>query len=482
MRHQHAARTFQGRIVKTAHKAQAKQIVGITAKLAEFVVNTRYDDVPGEVMRLAKNSFLDTLGIALGGMTERAPQLLIQHARELGGTPTASVLAQNLRTNAPNAALINGTAADIVGWSDISVIQMTHPSVSICPAVWAIGEQLKCSGKEVLLAHVLGLEVADKIGAGVKPGFQLKGWHPLAVLNTFGAAAATGKLLGLDVEQLCNALGIAGAEASGMRVAMGTMSKAYGAGRSARDGVTAGLLARLGYTGPTDVIEGRDGFLQTFGDGATGAGILDRLGDPYEFVSPGITLKKFPACTRSHNGIQGMLNLRRLHNLRPADIGAIECLVTPAVMDYLKFPRPQSKFEAKYSMEFCLATVVRDGAVTVSSFADERVRDPELNALMNKITMTVAPEYAKDGYNPPYAPYGCILNVKLNDGRALSERVDQGPWEPGTPPGWDDLVAKFGGNAEMMLPKDAADRAVEMVGRLDQIEDIGELMSLLSRR
>lgn len=454
----------------------------VTRRIAEFAHAATFDALPGEVVQLAKNSFLDTLGIALGGMTERAPQILSRYVREQGGAADATVLAGGFRTSAPNAALVNGVAGDIVGWSDISVIQMTHPSVSICPAVWAVGERTRASGKAALLAHVVGLEVADKIGAGVKPGFQLKGWHPLAVLNTFGCAVAGGKLLGLDVDGLCNALGIAGAEASGMRVAMGTMSKAYGAGRAARDGVTAALLASLGYTGPADVIEGRDGFLQTFGDGASGAGILENLGDPYEFVSPGITLKKFPACTRSHNGIQGMLDLRRRHGFGAADIESVECLVTPAVVDYLKFPRPTSKFEAKYSMEFCLATVLRDNAVTIASFDDARVRDPELTALMQKITMKVWPEYAKDGYNPAYAPYGCIVTVRLQNGREFTERVDQGPWEPGTSPGWDDLAQKFRGNAELVLERPVIDRALEMVANLEALEDIGALMSLLGGR
>jgi 2-methylcitrate dehydratase PrpD len=333
----------------------------------------------------------------------------------------------------------------------------------------------------VLLAHVLGVEVADKLGAGVKPGLQLKGWHPLAVLNTFGAAAACGRLLGLDVTGLSNALGIAGAEASGMRVAMGTMSKAYGAGRSARDGVTAAQLAKLGYTGPVNVIEGRDGFLQTFGDGASGEGILENFGKPYEFSAPGITLKKFPACTRSHNGIQGMLNLRNRHGFEAADVDAVECLVTPAVVDYLKFARPTSKFEAKYSMEFCLASVLLDGEVTVSSFTDERTRDPDIRALIDMITMNIWPEYAKDGYNPSYAPYGCVVNVTLKDGRRYTERVDKGPWEPETPPAWDDVATKFRSNARLVLVESAVEYAIEAVSNLEQMQDVGTLLQALAR-
>ncbi|MBI2290574.1 MAG: MmgE/PrpD family protein [Betaproteobacteria bacterium] len=418
----------------------------ITARLAEFVVNTRYEDIPDEVLRLAKHSFLDTLGVALGGVPERAPQLLARYVKEQGGTPSATVLAQGFRTNAPNAALVNGTAADILGWSDLSVIQMNHPSVSICPVVWALGEQTKASGKTALLAHVIGVEVADKLGAGIRPAFQLKGWHPVAVLNTFGAAAAAGKLLDLDTGKM---------------------------------GVSA-QLAGMGYTGPANVIEGRDGFLQTFGDGASGAGILEHLGNPFEFSAPGITLKKFPACTRSHNGIQAVLNLRKKHRLSPDAVESIECLVTPAVVDYLKFPNPRSKFESKYSMEFCVATALRDGKVVNASFSDEKVTDPELASIMQRVKMSVWPEYAKHGYNPPHAPYGCLVKIKLKSGQAISEQVDKGPWEPETPPSWDDLVDKYRSSSELVLSKAQSDRSIELVHNLEKLADLGELMALVA--
>lgn len=463
-----------------AEKLSNNVRVPITRRIAEFVVQTRFEDIPAEVVRLAKNSFLDTLGIAIGGMVEPAPAILRKFCQQQGGTPTATVLCSDYRTNAPNAALINGTAGDIVGWSDISVIQMTHPSVSICPAVWAMGEQVRASGRDALLAHIIGLEVADKLGAGIKPGFQLKGWHPLAVLNTFGSAAAAGKLLGLDISGLCSALGIAGAEASGMRVAMGSMSKAYGAGRSARDGVVSALLSHAGFTGPHDVIEGRDGFLQTFGNGASGDGILEHLGKPFEFEAPGITLKKFPACTRSHNGIQGTLDLRLEHGFKASDVDHVECLVTPAVVDYLKFSEPKSKFQSKYSMEFCVASAIRDGRVVISSFTDEKVKDPELLSLMKKVRMTVWDEYEKFGYNPPHAPYGCLVRIRLKDGREFSRQVDKGPWEPETPPAWDDLVSKFVGNAELVMPGHAIQQVIDRVARLEELDDLSSLMTLVA--
>ena len=234
----------------------------------------------------AKLSFLDTLGVAIGGAVESAPRILGEHVRELGLRGESTVIGQAFKCDAAHAALVNGVAADMIGGRDISVTSTTHFSVAIAPTVWAVGEQTHASGADVLAAQIVGTEVANKIGAGVEPGLQLRGWHPLAVLNTFGAAAAAGRLLRFDEQRMQNAFGIAAGEASGMRVAIGTMAKAMGAGRSARDGIHAAILASMGFTGPMDVIEARDGFLQTFGDGVNGDRILDHLGAPFSPWEP----------------------------------------------------------------------------------------------------------------------------------------------------------------------------------------------------
>ena len=254
--------------------------VAITEGLARFAVSLRGSDIPPDVVMHAKLSFLDTLGLAIGGTMESAPRILGEHVRELGSRGESTVIGQAFKCDAAHAALVNGVAADIAGECDPCFKHMTRASVSLAPTVWAVGEQTSASGANVLAAQIVGTELANNICAAVEPALHLRGWHPVAVLNTFGAAAAAGRLLGLDVTRMQNAFGIAAGEASGMRVAIGTMAKAMGAGRSARDGIRAAILASMGFTGPMDVIEARDGFLQTFGDGVNGEPILDRLAAP----------------------------------------------------------------------------------------------------------------------------------------------------------------------------------------------------------
>lgn len=259
----------------------------LTARIARLATETRPADIPEDAVRHAKLSFLDTLGAAIAGMTQPASRILAEHVREAATKGDATVLGQRFRCDPANAAFVNGTAADVVGQSDCSAVQMPRASASIWPAVWAVAESRRSDGVAVVAAQVIGEQVARILAAGVLPGLRRRGWHSSAVLNTFGATVAAGRVLGLDTLTMQNALGIAGGEASGMGVASGTMSKAFGAGRSARDGIRAAYLAQLGFTGPVDVIEARDGFLQTFGDGDSGDAMVEALASPYQFIGGG---------------------------------------------------------------------------------------------------------------------------------------------------------------------------------------------------
>ncbi len=451
----------------------------ITKRLADFIVNTRYEDLPEKAIELAKHSFLDTVGIALGGSVEEAPKILSRFVKESDDRPVASLVGQGFKSTAQNAALVNGTASDAIGFSDISLISMHHPSVSVCPAIWALAEQYRSSGKDAILAHIIGVEIADKIGAGIKPHFHQKGWDARCILGTFGATAAGGKLLGLDSVTMANALGIAGEQASGIRGMMGTMSKAYGGGRAAENGVVAARLAQMGFTGSPTIMETRDGFLQTFGDGADGKAIIEHLGDPFEFIGPGITLKPYPSCTCTHTAIKGVLTLMKDHEITPENIEFVDCSVSPRVADMLKFPRPQSKFEAKYSMQFCVATALLEGRVVLTSFSDEKVRDPKILELMEKVTMRVSPELAKLGYSPEIAPYGCTATIRLKSGEEHTCRMDKNPWEPEAPPSWNELIDKYRSCAELVLKPQKIEESIEIITNLEKAESLCRLMDIV---
>jgi len=451
----------------------------ITSALVNFVCNARFEDISAEVLLRAKYSFFDAVGVSIGGSVEPGPQLLARFVKESGGVPASSVIGHGFKTTPQYAAWVNGTATDVNGWADFSVTHMNHPTASICPAVLALGEARSASGRDIMLAYILGVEISNKVAAGVKPGFHLKGWHALGVCNTFGAVAAAGKLLRLEQQQLANAFGIAAAEASGVKASMVTMTKSYVAGGSARDGITAALLAQMGFTGPVDVMEARDGFLQTFGDGVDGHQMVEHLGDPFEFVSPGLTLKSYPSCTHTHTAIHAALELKREHNIQAADVESIQSAVTPVVADFLQWHDPQTRVEAKFSMEFCVASALVEGKMDMANFADDSLSSPAIRDLMGRVNMIVSPELARLGYNPEMAPSGCILTIRLKSGKEYVRRMLKGPWEPETPPSWAALSTKFDSCARTVLRPAQISDVMSMLREVERLDDVGGLMDAI---
>ncbi|MBA7657603.1 hypothetical protein ES703_65542 [subsurface metagenome] len=367
---------------------------------------------------------------------------------------------------------------DFLGFSDLSTSLIIHPSLPVLSAIWALAEEYKTSGKNIIVAHVIGVEVSCKISSAVMPQLHVAGWLPCAVLGVFGATAAAGKILGLDEEQMTNALGIAGMEASGIRVAMGTMSKSYGRGRAGENAVVAATLAQMGFTGPTNVLEGKDGFLQTFSGGMSGDKIINSLGNPYTFVSPGITLKPFPSCTCSHTSIDAALTLRNEHKFSSEEIESVECSVSPAVASMMKFSFPENPLEAKYSLEFCVASALVDGKVTISSFFPERLKEHKIIDTMKKIGKRVSPELEKLGYAPESAPFGSEVRIRLKDGREYRCIKELGPWEPKGRPSRDELISKYRECANVLKPSEI-DETVNIILNLETTKDICQIMDIV---
>ncbi|MEL0107884.1 MAG: MmgE/PrpD family protein [Rhodospirillales bacterium] len=469
-----------GKAAENVTELKQDQSLEITKGIAEFAANLKFSDLPGEVVEGAKKSFMDTLGIGLAGSVEEAPNIVAGFVKDQGAKEVATVYGMSFKTSMPYAAWVNGISSDILGFSDICVEYVNHPSVTIVPALAALAEEKKPNGKDLITAHVLGDEVADNICNSLGPEFHLAGWHPLAVVNTLGGAIACGKVLGFDADQMANALGVASAEAAGMRGNDGSYSKAYGAGRSARDALYAALMTDRGYTGSKRILDVRDGFLCTFGAGVDGHQILETLGKPFDFIKPGMTYKAFPTCTRSHPGIFAAIQLKEKHGIDADAIEHVHCAVSPAVDRVLRFGIPENKWEGKYSLPYSVALALSKGKVVIKDVTDENARDPELRSLMAKIKMEVSPELAKHGFLPPHAPHGCHMTITMKDGTEYAFEQNRGPWEPATSPSFDDLAEKFRSCAELVLKDDQIEQAVEFCRDLENQDNIDPLMKMIS--
>jgi 2-methylcitrate dehydratase PrpD len=192
-----------------------------------------------------------------------------------------------------------------------------------------------------------------------------------------------------------------------------------------------------------------------------------------------MTYKAYPTCTRSHPCINAVLKLKAAHRFNLEDIDHIICNVTPAVADYLKFGVAKTKLEAKYSLPFCVALALVDGLVTLANVTDEKVSDPQIIALMKKVTMQVSDDFAKYGYLPPHAPHGCRVHIHLKSGQELVQQENRGPWEPTTPPKWEALCEKYRGCAQLVLSDDAITRSMDLLAKLETIPSIHPLIDLI---
>jgi 2-methylcitrate dehydratase PrpD len=450
----------------------------VTQQLAEFVVNTDLSGIPPEAREIGKRAVLDLLGVALAGSRDPMSRIITDYIKDSGSRPRASVWGKKFKTSTAFAALANGTFGHALDYDDINRNMRGHPTVPVLPATLAVAEEVKASGEEALAAFIIGFEVETKIGAGLNPHLFENGWHPTAVLGGMGAAAASAKLYRLPVEKTCIALGIAGSLAAGLRQNFGTMTKPLHAGRAAQNGVTAAQLAQRGYTADPGIVEAKLGFANAF----SGPGkydlpkIVAKLGQPFDIVSPGVGLKRYPSCARTHPGIDAMLALAEENNLRPGDVQSIACSGTYTTPTMLIHSRPRTALEGKFSIEFCMALALLERKVALPDFRDEKVQDAKIQELIKKVTFSIRPELntLEQSSNP-----STTVKVLLKDGREFTKTVDEARGTPGNPLTADEVRDKYRQCVKGIQPKKEMEKTIELVETLEGVKKITSLTDLL---
>ena len=451
--------------------------MSVTEILARFVAEAGYDQLPPEAVTAARRAVLDTVGVALAGSREECGRIAASLAAEEGGAPEAAVLGAALRLPATRAALVNGVFAHALDYDDVHVSMKGHPSAPLLPAVLALAEKLERGGRAVIEAFVLGIEVECRVGRGLGPSHYDHGWHATATLGTLGAAAAAGKLLGLDVDGLRRSLGIATSLASGSRQNFGTMTKPLHAGEAARSGLLAAQLAARGFSADADILDSPAGFGGLFapeGDWCPER-VVEGLGRSWEIVSPGIGVKAYPCCYVTHRALDAVLDLTKAHDIRPQDLERLQVVMPRGASTPLIHSRPRTGLEGKFSMEYCLTTALLDGAPRLATFSDEAVRRTQAQDLLRRVVM-------KEGVGKVTSVVDGYAEVELvlRDGSSLRARVDHPRGLPEAPLSWDELVDKYVDCARGVLSHDAIERSLDLIGRLEALHDVGDLMGTLS--
>jgi len=459
--------------------------MGLTQDVAKFVARTRYRDVSLDVVRLARGFILDGLGVALAGSTDECSRIVQAQVRQMGGRSEATVLGTTLCVPRAKAALANGVAGHAMDYDDTQLSTskeavyglLTHPTTPVLAAALAVGEKKGISGKDFMLAYIVGVEVECRIADAIHPRHYQSGFHSTATMGGLGAAMAAGKILELRDEALVRALGIAASMASGLRENFGTMTKPLHAGRAAENGVTAALLAEAGFTSALNILEARRGFYNAMAGGYDENKIAGRLGRPYFMLEPGISIKPYPSGSLSHPAQDLILDLVKQNDLHARDIESIEVGTNSNVPNALIYPMPKTALEGKFSIPFCMAIAVLERKAGIAQFQDQKVRDRNVIALMKRVTLVVDDEIEALGYDQVRSR----IRINLNDGRVIEGRCDVARGHPEKPMRWRELGEKFYDCAGHVLARKNAEDVIEFVARLEQQRRLAPLLRALSK-
>lgn len=440
-----------------------------TTRLAEFIAQANFRSIPRAVFNKAKECILDTTGVAIAGFGEPITQILFQWAKIMGGKRQCSVFGSTFRTSPNLSALINGTMAHALDLDDTSWAYYGHPTATIWPPVLAAGESLSLSGREVLTAFIVGVEVACRIGKAVLPSHYEKGWHSTATIGTIAAAAAVSKAMQLDPEKTVFALGIAVTKASGLKQNFGTMTKPLHSGMAAENGLMAAILAQLGVSATEEGLEGKWGFSTAFSQKGDYSKAFRTMGKTYSLLSPGIVFKQYASCTGTHPSIDATLWLVQNTDSNPTEISQITCVVPPSAEQELCFSIPTSGLEAKFNLQFCIATALLEHEVSHLHFTDEKVRDKEIANLMKKVTIRIDPNLSRG--EKLGAPSSTIM-IRTRTGKVYSKTVKLAKGNPENPLSFDELCQKFRRNAMLRLKPKQTELLLESILTLEDIANI----------
>lgn len=455
-----------------------------TRSVAEFVAGTSFDDLPAAVVDAALAPVADTIGALYAGYSGDAGQVLLAHAARTPALPERAgriVGAAGLHTTPVTAALVNGALGHALDFDDV-LAGFGHPSAPLLAALLALPVD-PLPGRSLIEAYVLGHEVTVRIAEALGPRHYTDGWHTTCTAGGFGATAAVGKLMGLTADELTTAFGIVASMSSGIQRNFGTMTKPVQAGIAARNGVLAAELAREGLTASTAVLEGRKGFLDVYSDGAADPTRLDELGHPFALVDPGTSLKKYACCYETHRALDAVLEIQQEHRIDPGDLEAIICRVPEGDMGPLLYSRPRTALEAKFSMEYTLASAFVDGRITLATFAEEAVHRTDVRRVMELVDAAEDPENRPEDPSSAHAYPGSggFVEVVVRAGgqeyRARSEAPSGSPSKPLTD---SEIAEKFADCLSVAgIDATTADATLAQLLRLSELDNLNPVLAAL---
>jgi 2-methylcitrate dehydratase PrpD len=436
----------------------------VTLQLARFLVESRWGDLPQAVRHEAKRALLNFLGCVLGGCRDEAIERALAALAPFSGPPQATLIGRGQRLDVLHAALINAMSANVLDFDDTHLRTLIHPSAPVAAALFALAELRGASGESLLHAFVLGVEAECRIGNAVSPGHYERGWHISGTCGVFGAAAAAGKLLGLDAQGMAWALGLAATQSAGLVEMLGSMAKSLHLGAAARNGLAAALLAERKFTASERGIEAPQGFSHVLGEKPRLSAITGGLGETWELSQN--AYKPYPCGVVLHPVIDGCIELGQRHAIAPRDIERIALTVNPLAIARADRKSPRDGLEAKLSLQHGAAVAILHGAAGVKQFTDACVGEPAVAELRGRVELAEDPSTARDAAR---------VALHMKNGRALKVDVPHALGSVQRPMSDADLEAKFRDLAQLGAPGRETRSTIDRVWSLDALADASAL-------
>jgi len=446
-----------------------------TKKVAEYITGENFNNFPQEVIERGKMCFLDTIGVGYYGSGFEASQIAADVIGAYGGVAESLVFGSDKKLPSILAARINGVSCHVADYDDGNPEYKGHPSCVNVPAVLAYAESAGASGKEVLEGFLTGVEVGCKLGKVMGWPHYDHGWHGTSTNGTIAAAAAICKMKKLNIEQTINAIGIAASSASGVRQNFGTYTKCYHAGHAASNGILAASLAEKGYTASADSIEGSNGYIKVL-NGEANLEYLDMLGHDYTIMNG--SFKLYPSCAGTHAAVEAVMALRDEYTIDPEKVEAVDCLSRPMTEGLLVYTDPENEFEAKFSLQYCVASALVAGRLYLQDFSPEAIRRPEVRALFPKIRLLTDAKFEPACIEKNLlAP--AEVTITYDGGKKVSTMLWEPKGGPENPVSWDDLAEKFRGCTADILSPIKTGELIDAIASMETINNINQLTGIM---